>query len=79
LNQDEASVKQENKNITPEPWQEGEAGTGIVNILKTHHSGNKVGFCHNKTRLNGFVLQFISYLHFPYYKIKPITKETSKH
>jgi hypothetical protein len=56
LNQDEASVKQENKNITPEPWQKVEARTDIVNILKTNHSANKVGFCHNKTRLNGFVL-----------------------
>jgi hypothetical protein len=56
LNQDEASVKQENKNITPEPWQKMETRKDIVNILKTHHSANKVGFFHNKTRFNGFVL-----------------------
>ena len=44
MNQDEASVKQENKNITPEPWQTVEARRDIVNILKSHHSADTVGF-----------------------------------
>jgi len=50
MNQDEASVKQENKNITPELRQTVEATRDIVNILKTHHSANTVGFVyHNMT------------------------------
>jgi len=54
MNQDEASVKQENKNITPKPWQTVEARRDIVNIFKTHHSANTVGFCHNMTSLKWF-------------------------
>jgi hypothetical protein len=74
MNQDEASVKQENKNITPETWQTVEARTDIVNTVKTHHSANTVGLCHEKTSLNGFMLDSFLFLPFHYNKMKTITK-----
>jgi hypothetical protein len=45
LSQEEASVKQEeNKDITPEPWEEVEARRDFGNILKSHLHDYYTGF-----------------------------------